>query len=213
MTALDYCSESDLYAFGVPRGTLTNPARPVTADASANTFTLDVHGFADGDEVSLRADPGGAIPAGLAAGVSYYAKRVSESVFQMAATAGGAAIDFTTAGSRLVVYAPINYGAAISWASRVLDEAMQGSTVVPLTAPIAEIIRMTCAELAAGKLMAGRNGSRALSEVIDAATKRAAGWAKKRVKGENEGKPAGLAVSASVPRCDRSGWTRFGGTE
>lgn len=208
---VSYCDESDLYAFGLPRGSLTNSARPVVADAAADSFTLDVHGFVDGDEVSLRADPGGAMPAGLTAGTVYFVKRVSEAVFQLALTDGGPAIDFTTTGARVVAYAPINIPAAIQWASRILDDAMQGSTLVPLTEPISEIIRMTCAELAAGKLMAGRNGSRALSEVIEAATKRAASWAKKRPLGENAGKPAGLAVSATAPYSDPTGWKRFGG--
>jgi hypothetical protein len=208
---VSYCDESDLYDFGLPRGSLSNPARPVTADAATNSFTLDVHGFVDDAEVSLRADPGGSLPTGLAAGVTYFAKRLSEYAFQVAATSGGAAIDFTTAGSRVVAYAPINLAAAIQWASRVLDDAMQGSTVVPLALPVPEIIQMTCAELAAGKLMAGRNGSRALSEVVDAATRRAAKWAKVRPQGENAKPPAGLAVSATAPYCDRRGWNRFGG--
>lgn len=208
---VSYCDESDLYDFGLPRGSLANPARPVVADAAADSFTLDVHGFVDNDEISFRADPGGSLPAGLVAGTAYFVKRVSESAFQVAAAPDGAAIDLTTAGARVVAYAPINLAAAIQWASRVLDDAMQGSTVVPLTLPVPEIIKMTCAELAAGKLMAGRNGSRALSEVIDAATKRAAKWAKVRPQGENAKAPAGLAVSATAPYCDRRGWGRFGG--
>jgi hypothetical protein len=208
---VQYCDESDLYDYGLPRGSLSNPARSVTADAAADSFTLDVHGFVDDDEVSFRADPGGSLPTGISAGVAYFAKRLSEYAFQVAATAGGPAIDLTTAGSRVVAYAPINLEAAIQWASRVLDDAMQGSTVVPLTLPVPEIIKMTCAELAAGKLMSGRNGSRALSEVVDSATKRAAKWAKVRVQGENAKPPAGLAVSATVPYCDRRGWGRWGG--
>ena len=208
-----YCTEPDLYAFGLPRGSLTNPAKLVTVDATANSVTLDVHGFADGDEVTLRADAGGSMPTGLTAGVVYFVRRLSESRFELAASSGGAAIDITTTGSRVVVCAPLNIDAAIDWASRVLDDAMQGSTVVPLTAPVPDIIRMTCAELAAGKLMAGSNGSRALLETTDAAMKRAAAWSKKRPLGENAGKPAGLAVSACVPYRDPRGWNRYGGTE
>lgn len=209
--SVSYCAESDLYAFGLPRGSLTNPARLVTVDPATDGLALDVHGFVDGDEVSLRADPGGVMPAGLTAGTVYFVRRISEAAFQLALTNGGPAVDVTSAGSRVVAYAPINIPAVIEWASRILDDAMQGSTLVPLSEPIAPIIRMTCAELAAGKLMAGRNGSRALSEVIEAATKRAASWAKKRPLGENAGKPAGLAVAATAPYCDPTGWKRFGG--
>lgn len=209
--AIPYCSESDLYAFGLPRGSLTNPARLVSVDPAADAVTLDVHGFADGDEVSLRADAGGAMPGGLTSGLVYFVKRVSESVFQLALTDGGAAVDVTSAGSRVVLCAPINIAAAIEWASRLLDEVMQGSTAVPLAAPVPEIIKMTCAELAAGKLMAGRNGSRALSEVIDAATKRATAWAKKRPVGENAGKPTGAAISVAASASDPTGWKTFGG--
>lgn len=208
---VSYCDESDLYDFGLPRGSLSNPARLVAADAATDSFTLDVHGFVDDDQVSFRADPGGSLPTGLVAGVTYFVKRLSEFAFQVAATAGGAAINLTTAGSRVVAYAPINLAAAIQWASRVLDDAMQGSTVVPLALPVPEIIKMTCAELAAGKLMSGRNGSRALSEVVDAATKRATRWAKVRPQGENAKPPAGLAAAATAPYNDPTGWRRFGG--
>lgn len=209
MTA--YCSEKDLYDFGLPRGSLSNPARLVTADPAADLFLLDSHGFADGDEVSFRADAGGAMPGGLSANVTYFVRRLRESAFQVASTENGDPLDVTTAGSRVVVYAPINIAATLEWASRVLDDAMQGSTVVPLALPVPEIIRMTCAELAAGKLMAGRNGSRALSEVVAAAVARAAKWAKVRPQGDHAKAPAGLAASATVPYADPRGWNKFGG--
>lgn len=211
MTA--YCAPSDLYAFGLSHGAVPNPGRPVdSANATANTITLDVHGFVLNDPVSFRAESGGSLPAPLVAGSTYYAIPVTESTFSVAAAEDGAAIDFTSAGSLFVVITPLPVDASIAWASRLIDDMLPAG-VVPLAEPIPEIVRMTAAELAAAKL-AGRGGfaSKPLTEIADAARKRLERWAQGiPIRGDNAPTPTNLASAAAVPYVDSRGWGRYGG--
>lgn len=71
---------------------------PVTADGTANTLTGEGHALADDDRVILS-NTGGALPTSLSAPGNYYAVGVSGDVFQVATSAGGAAVDFTGAGT------------------------------------------------------------------------------------------------------------------
>lgn len=71
---------------------------PVTADGTANTLTGEGHALADDDRVILS-NTGGALPTGLSAPGNYYAVGVSGDAFQVSATEGGAAVDFTGAGT------------------------------------------------------------------------------------------------------------------
>jgi hypothetical protein len=180
---------------------------------AASTLAIDGHGFATDDPVSFRAEAGGSLPAPLAAGTAYFAKPTTDDAFQVAATAGGAAITLTTAGARVIAIAPLPIASAIAWASRLVDD-MLPAHLVPMVAPnIPEIVRMTVAELAAGKLL-GRTGSasKSLAEMVDAARKRLERWGKGvPIRGENVPVAANLAASASVPYTDPRGWSRFGG--
>ncbi len=212
-----YCSESDLYDFGIPRGGIPNPGR-LAADPPANATTdaveLDVHGFVADDPVSFRAEAGGSLPSPLVAGVAYYAKPVGESYFQVAAAPGGAAIDLTTAGSGVLVLAPLPIAAAIEFASALIDD-MIPAHAVPLQEPYPPIVVMTCAELAAAKL-AARSGtaSVSLSATADAARKRLERWAQGiplRGTGASAQTPTNLAQSATAPLLDTRGWARWGG--
>jgi hypothetical protein len=215
MTALNYCTSADLYSFGLPRGALQNPGRLASSvDTSTNTIALDVHGFETDDPIQFRAESGGSLPTPLVAGTEYYAIAVTDSSFQVAAAPAGAAIDLTTAGARIVVIAPLPLLASIAWASRLIDD-MLPAHLVPLDEPLHELIRMTCAELAAGKLLT-RTGSasKSLGEMVDAARKRLERWAKGvPLRGENVPPPANLAASATVPFKDPRGWNTWGGIE
>lgn len=230
-----YCAPADLYGFGLPRGAVPNSGRLLAAvSVSANTLTLDVHGFADDDVFTLRAQAGGVLPAPLVEGTSYYAKVIDDARFQTCATAGGAVIDITAAGDaeRVLVIAPLPVLSWIRFASRVIDDCLPAH-VVPLvkldatgkapsddgydatTAAYPDIIVITCAEIAAGKgLGFGGSSSKTLTKAIDDAQKRIARWATGiPVRGGATGQtPANLATSASVPYRDARGWNRFGGT-
>jgi hypothetical protein len=211
----DYCDPADLYAHGLPRGSVPNPGRLIAdVDATANTFTLDQHGFALDDPLSFRAELGGTLPAPLVSNTGYFAIPVTDDVFSVAATAGGTAIDTTTAGVNFIVNAPLPIASAITWATHVIDD-MLPAHIVPLAIDaIPEIVRMTCAELAAGKLAARAGAqSKSLTEIVDAAGKRLARWAKGvPIRGAVVPKPANLAASAKTTAAfrDQRGWKRFG---
>jgi hypothetical protein len=184
-------------------------------DATANTLTLGAHGFALNDLVSFRPEAGGSLPAPLVAGTSYYAIPVTDDSFSVATTEDGSSVNITSAGSLFVAIAPLPVAAAISWASQIIDD-MLPAHVVPIEADaIPEIVRFTCAELAAGKLAArSGNASKSLTEIVDAANKRLARWGKGvPIRGAVVPPHAGLSASATAPFRDRRGWNRWGGPD
>jgi hypothetical protein len=209
-----YCARADVYAFGVPRGAIPNPGRlALSVDATANTFALGDHAFATDDPVHFRAETGGSLPAPLVAGVVYYAIATTDDTFQVAAAAGGVAIDLTTAGSEILVIAPLPIDQAISYGARVIDQALVAHAV-PLTAPYPELVVMTNAELAAAKLGYFSGGtSKSLADMLVAAQARVAEWAKGvPVRGENTApdERTNLAASLTAPAIDSRGWSRYG---
>lgn len=203
-----YCNLPDLYDYGLPRGGLPNPARLIDAVSSTGeTLTLDEHGWVGGEALAFRADAGGSLPAPLVEGVTYYARRVSDSLFQVSLTVGGVAIDLTTTGARVLVIESLPLLPAIYWASAIIEDNVPGH-LLPFVAPYPEIVRMTCAELAIGKLMA-RQGAQpvSLSAIVADAQKRLARWATGiPIRGTAPSTRANLAVSASVGYRDARGW-------
>lgn len=223
---MPYSSPSDIYAFGLPRGATPNPGR-VLASAVDSVCTLDGHGFETGDEILFNPAGDGALPAGLAAGTTYYAEALNEHTFRVRATAGGAALTFSDAEDPLMVIAPLNREAAIEWADRLIDDMCPGQAV-PFDdaslypAGVPPIVRMTSAELASGKLLSVTGGaSRSLSETVDAAVKRLARWAGGvPLRGTPNTTRANLAASSPpgsttsgyiAPAADPRGWRRYGG--
>lgn len=96
-----YCSPEDVYVHGIPRGSLVSRGRLVgSVDIGANTLELEGHGLEVGAACQLRAADGGALPSPLSASAVYYALPVSgsDSLLQLSATEGGAAIDLTSSG-------------------------------------------------------------------------------------------------------------------
>lgn len=75
-------------------GTLVQNATPVSADNATDTFSYTGTAVQDGEVVSF----GGTPPAGLIAGQIYYIINSTAGTYQVANTAGGAAIDFTDDG-------------------------------------------------------------------------------------------------------------------
>lgn len=210
---VDYCTQADLYAFGLPRGAMPNPALlAASVSVSQNSITIDQHGLALNDPVTLRPESGGSLPAPLLEGTRYYAIPLTDSAFSLAATVNGSAIDLTTAGLHVLVIFPNPIAAAIRWASSIIDQGLVGH-LVPLAAPFAPIIVLTCAELAAAKALGISGGSsKSLTDMADSAIKRVEKWrAGVPVRGDNRPPPANVAASASVPFRDSRGWNRFGG--
>jgi hypothetical protein len=207
-----YCDEADLYNHGMPRGGPPNPGRRVSAvSPAADVLTLDLHGLVLNAEIRFRAEGGGALPGGLSAGVVFYAIPLSGSTFQVAAAVDGPAIDITSSGQNVMLIVPVNFEAAIEWASAIIDDSLPAHAV-PLEAPYPPIVRMTVAELAANYLMAGVN-SPSLTAIADAAIKRVGRWAKHiPIRGTNAPTThTSVAQSASAPYADPRKWNRYGG--
>jgi hypothetical protein len=208
MAASEYCTIADLYSYGLPRGGLPNPARLVDeVSAADDTFALDEHGFQTGDELTLRADSiDGVLPAGTAENTTYYAIRVTDNVFKVAASAGGTAVNLTSAGNRVLVAAPIPYTSAIQWASEIINDMLPAHLVPLETVP--EIVRMTAAELAVGKLMSRQGAAPTLlSDAVSAAQERLKRWGRGvPLRGPNAPKRANLAARASAGYRDARGW-------
>ena len=71
-------------------------------DATTDILTCTAHGLTDGHAVTVTADAGGSLPAGLTAGTLYYAKNVTTdtvSLHTAAAVASGNIVDITSTGS------------------------------------------------------------------------------------------------------------------
>lgn len=207
---MSYCVAGDLHAFGLPRGATPNPGRTLHSAAS-NVCTLDQHGFATDDAILFA--PGGdtTLPAGLAVGTTYYARRLSEHTFAVQATSGGSTITFTDADDPIVVVAPLDVDSAIAWADALIDD-MLPAHVVPIDGDVPAIVRMTSAELAAGKLSAVMGcASKSLAETVDQAQRRLERWSKGvPLRGPDAPEAASLAISATASATDPRGWRRFG---
>lgn len=171
MTA--YATRADLYRYGFPRGLLANPGRMIAAaNATTNLLELDGHGFEDGDALLFRAEEGGSLPSPLVAGTTYYAKRLTDSTFQVSATVSGAALDLTSAGSSIIVSTSLEptIDAELEACSRIADTYVPAHAA-PFTAPYpAEIVRCV-AKLAAASLLEITGQSSALIQAGAAQTR------------------------------------------
>lgn len=150
MTA--YAVRKDVYRYGLARGTLGAAGRQVDSClASTDTITLDGHGFETDDELVLRAIEGGTLSAPLVAGTSYYAIRLNDSTFKLAATPTGSAINITTDGDGMNVAIALPFEDVLEFYSRFVDGVLPAHAV-PLTAPYPVTIVALVAELAAKRL-------------------------------------------------------------
>lgn len=141
-----YCTREDVYRQGVPRGALVSRGRLVeSVDVNADTLELEGHGLGNGTVVQLRAADGGALPAPLSASTVYYALPVSgsDSLLQLSATEGGAAIGLTSSGAApFMLFVPLGpmLDDLIEVYSRWLDSLVIGHTV-PFEEPIPAWVR------------------------------------------------------------------------
>jgi hypothetical protein len=154
-----YATRADLYRYGLPRGLLANPGRRCASVlSSSDTFELDGHGFETDVELVFRVEGSGSLPSPIISGTTYYAIRVSDSLFKVAATSSGAAIDLTTNGTSVYVATPLPVDETIERYSRFADRCLPAHAV-PLTVPVPVEIRALVAELAAKKLLLIRGQS------------------------------------------------------
>lgn len=150
MTA--YATRQDLYRYAPVRGSLTSSSRIVSSSsATTDTLELEGHGLETDDTLQLRAVEGGTLSAPLVATTTYYAIKVDDSRFKVAATAGGAAIDLTTAGVSMVLVVALPVDEVLEFYSRFVDGLLPAHAV-PLASPYPVTIVALVAELAAKRL-------------------------------------------------------------
>lgn len=95
------------FTLGLPSEACTAPARPVSVDATSDTFELPGHGFELADLIRFRADgqsldTTAALPAPLVASVLVEAVPIGGDMFQVRPSGGGAIIALTNAGAGVV---------------------------------------------------------------------------------------------------------------
>ncbi len=168
-----YATAADVYGIGVPPGALSFPSRLVeSADATGDTVELNGHNLALDTAIQFTVDDDGVLPAPLAVATVYYAAPVagSDSLLQVAASASGAAINLTTAGTapfRIVRSVAASIASECELHSRWLDSLLTGH-VVPLESPYPAWAVAVVAKRAARSLvrMLGLGG---LQHIIDEA--------------------------------------------
>jgi hypothetical protein len=165
--AVVYATRADLDDFGgIPRGALSNEGRLVASSlASTDTITLSAHGFNTNDVLQLRAVSGGTLSAPLVADTSYFAIRITDSTFKLAAAANGAAIDLTVDGVSMIVIKQLPIDRMLELYSRWIDGFLPAH-IVPLQAPYPIVVVAICAQLA-GKALMNLDGK--ASDIVNAA--------------------------------------------
>lgn len=202
-----YCTRTDLLAF-LPSGGLPNPARVATGSSSGDYIECDQHGLVADQAVTFRAEAGGSVPTGLTAGTTYYAIIVSTSRFKVAAAAGGAAIDLTSAGANFVFWTELPWDSWIDVAARDCDSFLPVH-VVPVIAPYPQILVTANAELAAARALIATAGAEIdLGAKLDQIQQRLTRWAKAiplRGEAKSTQSPVNLALVGSAST-DTRGW-------
>jgi hypothetical protein len=77
-----------------------------TAANATDILTSTAHGLANGQKGRVS-NAGGALPAGLTAGTDYFVIAAAANTFQLSATLGGAAVNFTTDGTGTHTFQPV----------------------------------------------------------------------------------------------------------
>ncbi len=183
MAGPSYATDADVYR-AVPPGSLSMPARAVASvDAVLNRIEVNGHACALDTPVQLSVDEDGVLPAPLSAAAVYYARPVdgSDSLLELAATVGGAAIDLTAVGSGSIRFiVPIGGMLAMLRDAHSRDfDAMCIAHVVPFASPYPALavhyVAVMTAWAAAIALGKGTQADR-LTELKDEVAKKAVRW-------------------------------------
>lgn len=204
-----YCSRGDVTA-RLPPGTVVSPAGMLASClASTDVLTYDGHGLETNDEVTVRAASAGTLSAPLVAGTIYYAIRLTNSTFKLAASAGGAALNITSDGVEMVVTREPKFDDVIEFVSRWADTFLPAH-VVPLAAPIHPLVRGVVADVSAKRILNANGQDSAAVTAAELAGKailerHAAGMP---LRGGTAQTPANLAITATSVSSgsDPRGW-------
>ncbi len=210
MAADLYCSRSDVTK-RLPAGAVVSVVGVVESSlAATDVITFDGHGLETDDVVSVRAADGGTLSAPFVAGTNYYAIRLSNSTFKLAATAGGAALDITTNGTSMFVTREPDFETHIEFYSRWCDSFFVAHTVPFTPGAIPALVRGITADLSAKKILniAGQD-----SAVLNAAEVASKAMLERHVKGipvrdANATSSASSAIVTSLVSTDTDprGW-------
>lgn len=160
MTA--YLSRQEFFTFGLPsKAFVSTPLVVASADATADVLEVPSHGFSEGDRARVVVNagggglPAGVLPAGLSPSILYFAKvgDLGSDMLQLSLTNGGAAVDFTDAGSAVFSIVP-DFGAKLDAAleaiSRHGDQSLLSHSTPLAVAPTH--FKMWLAEILAYRL-------------------------------------------------------------
>lgn len=95
-------------------GALVLAAKTFTAVAATDIFTIANHGYVANVGIKLQ-NSGGALPASLVAGTTYYVRDITTNTFKLSATPGGAAVNITTDGTGTNTVSGPPVGSIVSW--------------------------------------------------------------------------------------------------
>lgn len=205
-----YCARADVTK-RIPIGSVTSSSGIVAeTEVGDNTFTFDGHGLETDDAVSVRAVEGGSLPSPLVEGV-YYAIRVTNSTFSLAATPSGSAIDITSAAVSMVITREPDFDDTIEFYSRWADTCLPAHLVpldVPLTGQFV-FVKGIVADLSAKKIL---NGVGKESAIVTAAELEAKAQLERfaaglPLRGTATSTPSNLAITNNVATTgDPRGW-------
>lgn len=207
---MGYCTNTDVYNAGLPRGTLPNPGREIASvSTSTNLLSLDGHGFESGQPIEFRSEIG-SLPAPLTEGTTYYALPATDSAFAVSTTAGGSAVDLTSTGSRVLVIAPLPFDEWIEWASAIVESFLPAH-LVPLSAPYPALVVSVTADLAAMRGLQFVGGAQVDVQARIANAQRTLDkWGKGQpIRGANAPRIANTSA-LNPPTADSRGWSTNG---
>lgn len=194
----------------VPPGGLSSTAGfAATALASSDSFELDGHGLDTNDRVQVRAIEGGSLPAPLAEGVTYFAVRLTNASFALAATEGGAPIDLTSDGVEIALSREPDFDYWINEYSRWADNFFPAHAVPFSAGQVPTIVTGSVADCVAKRMFnVGGQGSETLDQVEIAAKakieRHAAGLP---IRGQATPRPTNLAITSTLSNAlDPRGW-------
>lgn len=130
-----------------------------SVDPTTDLITSVGHGFVLNDPVRLTT-VGGTIPGGLSAGVVYYARDIGADTFGLAASAGGALVNVTSAGSGALYAWPVvdGLGALFAPASSPSGIALPAGSIRSQIAALASSMAVIVTNLlAAANVWTGSN--------------------------------------------------------
>lgn len=208
MTADLYCSRRDV-SRRLPLGAVSSSGGIVLSSvATSDVITYDGHGLETDDEVTVRAAEDGTLSAPLAEDTIYFAIRITNAKFKLAATAGGPPIDLTSNGVSMVVVREPMFDEHIEFYSRWADGILPAH-LVPLEAPIHPVVRGVVADCVAKRVLNADGKSSAIVDATEVAGKAileryAAGLP---LRGASTTASANVAVTATLLTTpDPRGW-------